>query len=158
MYSKIIQLKASPMSTREHITVMDLTEDKCLHAHSDWFGTPYEYDDIVYEIARELQPIAFLNKHRRTITFKKETTVSRLILKNLLVVYRNTRKELRGGVCTHTGIVTDIETAGVSSFLFHYGIGDEPAECHTLSETLIDYMNGRLPRSLRIGAILDYHS
>ena len=164
MYSKIIQLSEQRLSRPEHITVFDLTEDSCLKAHSDYAGSEYQYDDVIDEIATELRPVAFINKARHTLTFKKQTSVERRYLKNLLQVYRDTKRGLFpstsslgpvvSGHHSHQAVNASLETVGVSDILFSYGQGNA---CHTLSELLFDYLNGNLPRTLRIGAILDYH-
>lgn len=164
MYSKIIQLSEQRLSKPEHITIFDLTEDQCLKAHSDYAGSEYQYDDVIDEIATELRPVAFINKTRHTLTFKKQTSVERKYLRNLLQVYRDTKKGLfpsipligtaSPGYHSHHAVNAGVETVGVSDYLFSYGPDNA---CHTLSELLFDYLNGNLPRTLRIGAILDYH-
>lgn len=169
MYSKIIQLTTRRLKKNEHLTAFDLTEDLCLKAHSDYAGSEYVIGDVIDSIASELQPVAFVNKNRRTITFKKEKTLEDRILRNQIAVHRDTKRGFRGNAVTtlgaagyrsHKAVLKGIETVGVTDILFHYGengANDETASCHTLSEMLFDYLNGYLPRTLKIETVLDYH-
>ncbi len=163
MYSKIIQLTPKRIPKEAYVTVFDLTDDICLKTHSNYAGCEHNYDDVIDEIATELRPIAFVNKARRTITFKKENTISKWILKNILLMYRDTKRSFRlapviptRGYRSHEAIRAAIDTVGVSDYLFYYGTED--TKCHTLSEMLFDHINGDLPKTLRIGGILDYQS
>ena len=159
----IIQLTTRKLKKNEHITVFDLTEDLCLKAHSDYAGPEYVIGDVLGSIASELQPVAFVNKNRRTITFKKEKTLEDQILRNQNAVHRYTKRGFRGGAAgyrSHKDVLKGIETVGVTDILFHYGengANDETASCHTLSEMLFDYLSGVLPRTLKIETVLNYH-
>lgn len=158
MFSKIIQLSPSRVHRNKHITIFDLIDDPCLKGHSSSAGAEYLYERVVEEIALELRPVAFLNKKRRILTFKKPSSLKRLYLQNLLQVYRGAKKGFSPasgltGLHSHSGVMKGVETVGVSDFLFSYGTGNA---CHTLSELLSDYLNGELPRSLYLGAVLSY--
>lgn len=164
MNSQIIQLSSERITKQEHITFLDLTEDACLKSHSDYAGCEYQYEGVINEIATELRPVAFINKAKRTLTFKQPGTVRKIYLRNLLQVYRTTKRDLTGPTSTdqanpsvrpsHRTVQNGIETVGLTDYLYFYGpVGG----CITLSELLLDYLNGHIPRTIRIGAILNYH-
>ena len=150
MYSKIIQIAPKRIDKKTYINLFDLTDDPYLSAHSQWYGTTYKYAQVVNEISRELRPFAFINKKRKTLTFKKPGSVQRQLQRSVLNAYR--QKKSSGG--SYADLISSIDSAGISHILFHYGEGQ--AHCHPLTEVLHDYLEGRLPKIVHIGGIVNY--
>jgi len=160
-HSLIIQLSRKRIPKKEYLSIFDLTEDPVFHSHADWGGAEGNLDDCLDDIAKKLSPVMFTNRRKKALTFKSKGTISAIIRKNLFRVYRSVRGALTKdapGIRCHSSIVTNIESADITEYLFYYEDRDSNlVRCHTLSEMLFDYLNGRIKKTLYIGGILDYH-
>ena len=150
MYSHIIQVSSKTVKKKMHITFFDIVDDPYLSTHSDWHGSGCEFKEIADELSRELRPYAFVNKTKRTITFKKPGTVRQRLRKNILDAFRKDKENS----LTYGQLMDHLESCGASNVLLTYGEGQQ--SCHPLREALDDYIRGKLPKVLHIGGIILY--
>lgn len=151
MYSYIIQVSAKTIKRKVFMNFFDLVDDPYLATHSNWHGLDGESSKVLDTVADELRPYAFVNKKRRTITFKKPSSVRRALRKNLLEAYKNAKN----GADTYEALIDHIDTCGVTDILLRYGEGTQ--RCHPLRKTVHDYLQGELPRVIHFGGIVLYN-
>ena len=153
MHNKVIQISPKPVPQEAFISESSLYDDHLYLQMSDFGGDPVEYDEAIDSIERELEPIATVNRQARTITFKKRSVVLKAWKQDVKATFKRFREnlskksywtaehELRHGV---------MKTFDVDD-LFYDGY------CKPLSEVISDYLAGYIPRTLHIGAIIDFH-
>lgn len=150
---KIIELSPNPIK-KSNFDILDIEDDPLFLERSDYGGEKWDYKEVIDQIAKDLRPVAFVNKRRRTITFKSKKSVTKTYLKNISYTVREFRKhlmtgsgEIRDDYALHSNI--DDVCGCIDLFYVHY--------CQTLSGVISDYLNGCLPRKLHIGRILSGH-
>ena len=159
-HSCIIQLTKTKPEKKERLSVFDVIEDTVYRSHSDWGGAEGCFKDIAGDIANELRPVCFVNRNRHTITFKSTATLKKYYVHTMVATIKKVSASFKGkngkeGIQNHAGIVNAIEDlSGTSRCLFHYSKGEEPSRCHTLSELILDHLNGRLPRKMHVGKVI----
>lgn len=160
-HSLIIQLTEKKVSKKEHITIFDINEDAVYLNNADYGGAEGNFKESFSEIKQKLGHLATFNKKKQTMTFRKETQLKRLYMDKVRKLYLTIKNTLRQDgmpdVPNHRRVIQRIESLGTYNCLLHYDDGSGAARCHTAAEAVIDYLNGRIPRTMKIGAILDYH-
>ena len=142
-----------------------MPDDHVLLSHADWGGDEADFGEQAGDISSQLKPVASISQARRTLTFKNESTLAKLYIRGLADVLRRVSDSLCGKMQeahplrSHSEIVGAIDrVAETSWYLFYYGDSDSDiARCHTLSEFILDRLNGRLPKQLFIGGLLWFH-
>lgn len=163
-HSCIIQLTKTKPEKKESLSVFDIIEDQVFRSHSDWGGVEGSFADNARDIANELRPVCFINQKRRTLTFKSIGTLKKYYVHSMVSTVKKVSASFKdkngnGEIQTHTRVIDAIETlSGTSKYLFYYGKEGYPPKCHTLSELILDHINGNLPKKIYIGkVILGYH-
>ena len=163
-HSLIIQIIQTKGGKDEPISVFDLIEDQVFRSHSDWGGAEGSFADNARDIAKKLRPVCFINQRRRTLTFKSIGTLKKYYVHSMVSTVKKISASFKdkngnGEIQTHTKVIDAIETlSDTSRYLFYYGKEGHPSQCHTLSELILDHINGNLPKKIYIGkVILGYH-
>ena len=149
----IIQISSKPVPQEGRINEMNIYEDGLFLDRSDWGGDPVADDESAMEsIARALSPIAETDVKARTITFRPKEEVAR---KYAEYVQKETERHLE-----------TIRTTGSPDWwAFHrkienvFGISDLfwNDSCQCTGRMLEDYLDGWLPQTVHVGAILSAH-
>lgn len=163
-HSLIIQLSEKRLKKGEHITIFDLCEDPVLQAHCDWAGAEGNFADCATEVSEQLRPVCFINRGRCTLQFKSNKTLRKRYIHALSSVLKEVSESLYGkrigleALRTHSEITQAIDRVyDVSRYLFVYEDECGMTGCRTLSQLVLDRLNGVLPSKLYIGGVLDYH-
>jgi hypothetical protein len=162
--SFIIQLNEKPVPKAKHVTVLDVSGDPVYSTHVPPGGAAEgAFPEYSKEIAEELRSICFVNKTRKTLTFKKDKTLARQYVHGLRSVLRQVSSALEKKKrnahfsSSHSEIVRAIEEVGnTTCFLFYYQPKGDSLRCHTLSELILDRLGGRLPKKMYFGSLLGY--
>lgn len=153
MHNKIIQISQNPVPENEFISDSSLYEDYLYLQLSDYGGDPIEYDRAIDSIESELEPIATVDRKARTITFKKRSVVLKAWKQDVKLTVKRFREKLseKAYWTAEYGLRHGVMMSFDVEDLFYDGC------CKTLSQVISDYLAGYLPRTLHIGAILDFH-
>lgn len=153
---RIIELSPTPIKEKDScFDVNDLIEDPLFLARCDYGGDRVKYKNMIDVFAKEIRPVAFVNKRKRTITFKSVKSVKKRYLHNITRTVRQLSSFLRTG-----------EGEIRSDYSLHSNI-DDVCGCdnmffsdnylHTLSSIVMEYINGYMPKTVYIGRVLDGH-
>lgn len=159
-HSLIIQIIQTKGGKDEPISVFDLIEDQVFRSHSDWGGAEGSFADNAPDIAKKLRPVCFINQKRRTLTFKSIGTLKKYYVHSMMSTVKKISASLKdkngnGEIQTHTTIIHAIETlSDTSRYLFYYRKEGYPSQCHTLSELILDHINGNLPKKMYVGKVI----
>ena len=148
----IIQLM--PDKDANRISEGTLYEDVYFKSRCDYGGDEKEYAKVIDTIARELRPVAFVNKRKRTITFKSKRSVREYLLRNARQAVGELTKKLRTGegeISSDWALRSRLESVGCCEDFFHLDY------CRPLSDILLDYYHGWIPKTMYIGTILNGH-
>lgn len=148
----IIQLM--PEKDADRINENALYEDHYFHARCDYGGNEKEYAEVIDTIKRELRPVAFVNKRKRTITFKSKNSVREYLIRNARKAVNELAKTLRTGkgeISSDWALRSRLEGVGCCEDFFHLDY------CRPLSDILLDYYHGYIPKTMYIGTILNGH-
>ena len=160
-HSIIIQLTEKRVPKKEHITIFDISEDPVYLNYADYGGAEGSFKESFPEIKQKLGHIATFNRKKQTMTFRKETQLKLLYMNSIRKLYHTIKINLREkgtpGIPNHRGVIERIESLGTYNCILHYDDGTGIPRCHTAAEAVIDYLNGRIPKTMKIGAILDFH-
>lgn len=162
--SFIIQLSEKPVPKAKHVTVLDVSGDPVYSAHVPAGGAAEgSFQDFSKEISEELRSVCFVNKTRKTLTFKKDKTLARQYVHGLRSILRQVSSALEKKKrnahfgCSHSEIIRAVEEVGnTTCFLFYYQAKGDSLRCHTLSELILDRLGGRLSRKMYFGSLLGY--
>ena len=160
-HSLIIQLTENRVPKKEHITVFDISEDPVYLNNADYGGAEGNFKESFPEIKQKLGHIATFNKKKQTMTFRKEMQLKLLYMNNVRKLYLAIKNTLHQngtpGIPDHRGVIQRIESLGTYNCLLHYDDGSGIPRCHTAAEAVIDHLNGKIPKTMKVGAILDFH-
>ena len=164
-HSFIIQVGRTAIKKEDYFTIHDMPDDHVLLSHADWGGDEADFGEQAGDISSQLKPVASISQASRTLTFKNERTLAKLYIRGFSDVLRRVSDSLCGKMQeahplrSHSEIIGAIDRVAETSWcLFYYGDSDSDiARCHTLSEFILDRLNGRLPKQLFIGGLLWFH-
>ena len=148
----IIQLM--PDKNEDRIGESVLYEDPYFHTRCDYGGDEKEYDKAVDSIAKQLEPVATVDKKERTITFKPKDTVLEHLIANARKTFDEFERTLRtgsGDVGSNSAFCARFEDAGCTDDIFFLSY------CRPLSDILLDYLYGYIPETVWIGTVMDGH-
>lgn len=153
MHNKVIQISRTPVPENNFISDSSLYEDYLYLQMSDYGGDPVDFDEAIDSIERELEPIAVIDRTARTITFKKRSTVLKAWKQDVKFTVKRFRENLSKKA------YWTAEYGLRHGVMMSFGVGNLFYDdyCKTLSQVISDYLAGYLPRTLHIGAILDFH-
>jgi len=148
----IFQLSKKPIERENYITENNILEDELVQERSDYpDGEENDTAGAFRLLANEMKAIADVDEKARTITFKCRSAVRREYNRHLRACFRKHMDDLKKGECSYWLFHRSIEDVCFIRCLFHIGW------CHTPSSIVEDYLNGNLPRTLHVGAILKAH-
>jgi hypothetical protein len=152
-YINIIQIITDKDNRKELISESDIIEDNFFNERCVYGGEPKEYEEEIKYIAKYLRPVAFVNKRKRTITFKSKRTVTEAILKGMRIAVRRAHDSFRKGKgrSSFYSVENDIGGLCLTRDIFYLNY------CRPLMDILQDYTEGYIPRTVWIGSILDGH-
>ncbi len=164
-HSLIIQVGETAIKKEDFFTIHDMPDDDVLLSHADWGGDEADFGEQAGYISSQLKPVASISQARRTLTFKNDRALTKLYIRGLADVLRQVSGALNGKtqepypLRSHSEIIGAIDrVAETSRCLFYYKDSDSNfSRCHTLSEFILDRLNGRLPNQLFIGGLLWFH-
>lgn len=153
MNINIIQIITDKDYRKDRISESDLLEDNYYLERTDYGGEPKEYKEEIEYIAKYLRPVAFVNKQKRTITFKSKKTVTETILKGMRTAVRRAHDSFRKGegYSSFYSVENDIGGLCLTDDIFYLNY------CRPLMDILQDYVKGYIPRTVWIGSILNGH-
>lgn len=151
---KIIQLVPEKEACKKAQIPFSLFEDPYYLERSDYGGEPVKYKEVIDRIAKELRPVAFVNKKKRTLTFKSKRSVREYFLRSVRRTVRELHKTLRtgqGNIGSHYRLRAALEdVCGCEDIFWLF-------YARPLSDILMDYLNGYIPRTVWFGEILNAH-
>ena len=150
----IIQLSPEPVADEFRVKGSHLYDDPAFEARADYGGDPvHDEEEVLGEIAGELKDVATVSVKDRTVTFTDPDTLRELYARDIKNAFDEHMRKLREEKkCDWWRFHRRIEDVfGISDLFFTNGY------CQKAGELVEDLINGNIPATLHIGAILWAH-
>ena len=151
-HTNVVEVSLAPVPKSKCYKNVNFEDDHTFDKRCDYGGEPVDnYEKELKNVKADLSLVASVNLRKRTIRFHSKQSVRKAYLKSLRNAFRNHKDLLKEGECRNWKLVKDVEQVCGIDYLYLMGF------CRNGGDIVEDYLNGKLPQTLYIGAILDAH-
>lgn len=149
----VIQLDTKPVPEHEQISFCVLEDDNLYLSRCDYDMESRAIEEVDEWISDSFGEIATVDVAKRTLTFRDKDTVRNAWMERIRNAYDTLMESVPQGryATPEYFFRTEVTRLGIDSLPFYFGY------CHNPSELVADYLQGTIPDTLHIGAVLEGH-